>query len=295
MKKGFTLVEMIFVIAVTGVIVGMTFVQVSQIYESLIQKNYSSEIQNEASIVSEQIVSRLSGALKNSLAGADTSSGGGCKGLSELSAGEGKNVLMWVAKSDESEKGIWDSVAKTYIGWSGLVDTKESSTTFTTPATNLESVEDIIDSLTGETNSLSKTSSSPVAVYFHIGGEDSVQSTETCNNFYNAIKLHQIKRDGLDKIVLLNDIVKVDDKTMRYTLTHAAYAIERDDDKNLWLYRFRPWLSEKPSSDTNKILLARNVSKFGFKYDGAMFRINICLSKTLNGFEIEACKERAVF
>lgn len=290
MKKGFTLVEMIFVIAVTGVIVGMTFVQVSQIYESLIQKNYSSEIQNEASIVSEQIVSRLSGALKNSLAGADTSSGGGCKGLSELSAGEGKNVLMWVAKSDESEKGIWDNVAKTYIGWSGLVDKNESSTTFTTPATNLESVEDIIDSLTGETNSLSKTSSSPVAVYFHNSAGENI-----CGTFYSNgsedFRLYQIKKEGLDKITLLGGKVISD----RYAITHAAYAIERDDDKNLWLYRFRPWLSEKPSSDTNKILLARNVSKFGFKYDGAMFRINICLSKTLNGFEIEACKERAVF
>ena len=91
-KKGFTLIEMIFVIAVTGVIVGMTFIQISQIYESLIQKNYSSEIQNEASVVSEQIVSRLSGAFKNSLAAADSTGGGGCKGLSDLTEGESKNI-----------------------------------------------------------------------------------------------------------------------------------------------------------------------------------------------------------
>lgn len=80
----------------------------------------------------------------------------------------------------------------------------------------------------------------------------------------------------------------------RYAITHAAYAIERDNDKNLWLYSLDRGLSEKPSSDTKKILLARNVSKFGFKYCEAMFRINICLSKSINGFEIEACK-RAVF
>ena len=286
MKKGFTLIEMIFVIAVTGVIVGMTFVQVSQIYESLIQKNYSSEIQNEASIVSEQIVSRLSGAFKESLA-MTNKLGGQCIGLADLNTSMADGVLMWVAKSDESEKGIWDDTAKSYIGWSGLVDKNESSNTFISPATNLEGAEEIIDSLTGETNSLSKTSNSPVALYF-VGG-----NVQPCGDFFGGSggKLHQIKRDGANKIVLLD----ANASQGRYAITHAAYAIERDNDKNLWLYRFRPWLSEKPSSDTNKILLARNVSKFGFKYDGAMFRINICLSKTLNGFEIEACKERAVF
>jgi hypothetical protein len=58
---------------------------------------------------------------------------------------------------------------------------------------------------------------------------------------------------------------------------------------------FRPWLSEKPSSGKTKSLLARNVSQFGFKYDGGLFRINICLSKTVNGFKLEGCKERVVF
>jgi len=287
MKKGFTLIEMIFVIAVTGVIVGMTFVQVSQIYESLIQKNYSSEIQNEASIVSEQIVSRLSGAFKESLA-MTNKLGGQCIGLADLNTSMADGVLMWVAKSDESEKGIWDDTAKSYIGWSGLVDKNESSNTFISPATNLEGAEEIIDSLTGETNSLSKTSNSPVALYF-VGG-----NVQPCGDFFGGSggKLHQIKRDGANKIVLLD----ANASQGRYAITHAAYAIERDNDKNLWLYSFRPWLSETPSSKvSNRVLLARNVSKFGFKYDGAMFRINICLSKTLNGFEIEACKERAVF
>ena len=98
-KKGFTLIEMIFVIAVTGVIAGMTFIQISQIYESLIQKNYSSEIQNEASIVSEQIVSRLSGAFKESLA-MTNKLGGQCIGLADLNTSMADGVLMWVAKSE---------------------------------------------------------------------------------------------------------------------------------------------------------------------------------------------------
>ena len=295
-KKGFTLIEMIFVIAVTGVIAGMTFIQISQIYESLIQKNYSSEIQNEASVVSEQIVSRLSGAFKNSLAGADSTGGGGCKGLSDLTAGESKNILMWVAKSDESEKGVWDANRSTYIGWSGVVGNDDIATsTFDTPASNLESVESIIDSLVGETGTLSKNSKSPVALYFHTGGENGILAGKVCDEFYNdgsgAFKLHPIKREGTDKITLLSGSIT----SNRYSITHAAYAIERDKNGNLWLYMFRPWLSEKPSSGKTKSLLARNVSQFGFKYDGGLFRINICLSKTVNGFKLEGCKERVVF
>ena len=288
-KKGFTLIEMIFVIAVTGVIAGMTFIQISQIYESLIQKNYSSEIQNEASVVSEQIVSRLSGAFKNSLAAADSTGGGGCKGLSDLTAGESKNVLMWVAKSDESERGVWDANRSTYIGWSGVVGNDDIATsTFDTPASNLESVESIIDSLVGETGTLSKNSKSPVAVYFQNSGE-------ACATFYNdgsdLFSLYPIKRAGSNKITLLNGKIK----SGRYSITHAAYAIEKKENGDLWLYTFRPWLSEKPSSGKTKSLLARNVSQFGFKYDGGLFRINICLSKTVNGFKLEGCKERVVF
>lgn len=287
-KKGFTLIEMIFVIAVTGVIAGMTFIQISQIYESLIQKNYSSEIQNEASVVSEQIVSRLSGAFKNSLAAADSTGGGGCKGLSDLTAGESKNVLMWVAKSDESEKGVWDANRSTYIGWSGVAS-NDGSKTFTTPASNMESVESIIDSLIEETGSLSQNSKSPVAVYFQNSGG------EACSTFYNDgssdFALRQIKREGSSKITVLDD----KNRTDRYSITHAAYAIEKKENGDLWLYTFRPWLSEKPSSGKTKSLLARNVSQFGFKYDGGLFRINICLSKELNGYEIEGCKERVVF
>lgn len=96
---------------------------------------------------------------------------------------------MWVAKSDESEKGIWDDTAKSYIGWSGLVDKNESSNTFISPATNLEGVEEIVPTLAAETNSLSKTSNSPVALYF-VGG-----NVQPCGDFGSSGgKLHQIKR-----------------------------------------------------------------------------------------------------
>lgn len=163
-----------------------------------------------------------------------------------------------------------------------------ATSTFDTPATNLEGVELIIDSLVGETGTLSQNSKSPVAVYFQNSGE-------ACDTFYNdgsdLFNLYPIKRAGSDKITLLNGKIK----SGRYSITHAAYAIEKKENGDLWLYTFRPWLSEKPSSGKTKSLLARNVSQFGFKYDGGLFRINICLSKELNGYEIEGCKERVVF
>ena len=136
-----------------------------------------------------------------------------------------------------------------------------------------------------------------------MGGEYITETGKVCDNFYNdgsdEFVLHQIKREGVDKITLLSN--KNRSEINRYSITHAAYAIEREDNGDLWLYTFRPWLSEKPSSGKTKSLLARNVSQFGFKYDGGLFRINICLSKTVNGsktengFKLEGCKERVVF
>ena len=107
----------------------------SQIYESLIQKNYSSEIQNEASIVSEQIVSRLSGAFKESLA-MTNKLGGQCIGLADLNTSMADGVLMWVAKSDESEKGYGTIPQKAIsVGAVWLIKTKVAIHLYRQPQT----------------------------------------------------------------------------------------------------------------------------------------------------------------
>ncbi|HOI84164.1 MAG TPA: hypothetical protein PKW30_07620, partial [Campylobacterales bacterium] len=121
-------------------------------------------------------------------------------------------------------------------------------------------------------------------------------NTNACSDFFSTSgKMYQVSRTGNDQLNILvgNTPSQISEQ---YALSHSAYAISREG-TDLWLYSFRPWLAAQatPDTDAYKKLLARNVTGFGFKWEGGLFRVNICVGRTLNGFPIEVCKEKAVF
>jgi hypothetical protein len=167
-------------------------------------------------------------------------------------------------------------------------------TYISTKGSKLSDAEKIIDQLIGQPNpySLSQTTNSPVAIYFAGSGSN----TNACSDFFNqtADKMYQVKKNGDTRLDIIGANIPTE-ISEQYTLSHSAYAIVRDG-TDLYLYSFRPWLREKPDDDKNPKLLARNVSGFGFKWSGGLFRINVCVSKkTPSGYDIEVCKEKAIF
>lgn len=293
MRKGFTLVELIFVITVMGVISAMTFVSISGIYEEMLNREATANIEDGVKVAVEQVTARVSSAIKDSLSAADDLANTNCKGVSVLVAGDNKPVLIWIGRSDESNLGLWDAVYGDYVpGWSGFVDVSSSDNTkIITKGSNLTSAQSIIDSLTGLNNTLNTDPNSPVAVYFHESGSN----TNAYNDFFTQTgKMYQVKMNGNTEL----DFIGANKPTQiseQYTLSHSAYAL-RLNDTNLTLYSFRPWLGQTPQNDPNPRVIAQNVSNFGFKWDGGIFRINICERNTfVDGFTAEVCKEKAIF
>lgn len=295
-KSAFTIIEMIFVIAILGVVAGMTFVQVSTVYEDMMQKQNSSELESEAKVIAEQITARLSSSIKESLVAITAIDGTGiCTPVSGSLNAATSYSLAWIGKSDEANLGLWDSNISDYRpGWSGLADLQVSDTNkVVTPGSKLSDADTIIQSLAQDTISNigalyfvgSGTNTNACSDFFvHDGGslpEKTYQvgvatATDTQLNFIGPIKPSQISE--------------------QYTLSHSAYAIERDTNNDLWLYEFRPWLGQNPDANSaNRRLLGRYVSGFKFKWSGGLFRVNVCVKKELNGFPIEVCKEKAVF
>ncbi len=295
-KLAFTMMEMIFVIVVLGIVVGGTFIQISGVYEDMMQKQYSSELQTEAKVVVEQVTSRLSSSIKDSLVAMTGTTGAGCVPVSGTLAAGTEYILAWVGRSDEANIGLWDT--NDYKpGWSGFVDIKDSSlTAISTKGSKLVDAERIIDQLIGQPNpySLSQPTNSPVAIYFAGSGTN----TNACNDFFvhggtNPDKMYKVRIVSTDTTLAMIDTPT--EISEQYALSHSAYAIARDG-TDLYLYSFRPWLSENPDhANAKKYLLAKNVTGFGFKWEGGLFRVNICVGRTLNGFPIEVCKEKAVF
>ncbi len=289
-KLAFTMMEMIFVIVVLGIVVGGTFIQISGVYEDMMQKQHSSELQTEAKVVVEQVTSRLSSSIKDSLVAMTGTTGAGCVPVSGTLAAGTEYILAWVGRSDESNMGLWNT-DDYKPGWSGFVDVSASTTTsISTNGSKLGDAETIINQVANIANSLSTNPNSPVTIYFAGSGTN----TNACSDFFTQTgKMYQVTRTGDTQLNIIGANIPTE-ISEQYTLSHSAYAIARDG-TDLYLYSFRPWLGQTPDSDVNRKLLARNVTGFGFKWEGGLFRVNICVGRTLNGFLIEVCKEKAVF
>jgi prepilin-type N-terminal cleavage/methylation domain-containing protein len=298
MRKAFTLIEVIFVIVVLGIVSGMTFIQISFIYEEMVRREATDEIESSVKVVTEQISSRLSSAVKDSLVAMTTLDGtGSCDGVSTLPPANVNQeyILAWVGKSDEANLGLWDTVNNDDYkpGWSGFADIQASNTTnISTPGSILTNAEIIIDGLTEKINpySLSQVANSPVALYFHESGSNTNACTEFGLNNAAPTKMYQVLKTNDTTLKFINQPTQISEQ---YTLSHSAYAVQRDG-TDLYLYSFRPWLGEH-LKDAKKFLIAKNISRFGFKWDNGMFRLNICASKDTNGFTAEVCKEKAIF
>ena len=299
-KLAFTLFEFIFIILILAIVAGGSFLQVSTVYENMMQKQASGELETKTNAVAGQIAARISSAIKESLVVMSDTNGAGCKPLHGTALNAQTNyILAWVSRSDESNLGIWDAAIGDYRGWSGFVDVSDSNyAKISTKGSKLDNVENVINELTGTTNSLSQTTNSKAAIYFK---EDalSLQSAQACSDFgldgaASPTKLFRVTREGMDVLKLEPNASKISEQ---YVLSHSAYAIERNaSDNTLWLRSFRPWNAERPSSDTTPALLGKDITGFGFKYDGGLFRINVCASKKLsNDYNITVCKEKAIF
>ncbi|HRF57968.1 MAG TPA: hypothetical protein PLV58_11285 [Campylobacterales bacterium] len=299
-KPAFTLFEFIFVILILAIVAGASFLQVSTVYENMMQKQASGELETKTNAVAEQIAVRISSAIKESLVAMSDTSGAECKPLHDTALNAQTNyILAWVGRSDESSLGIWDNNISDYRGWSGFVDVNISDNTkIYTKGSKLDNVENVINELTGTTNSLSQGVNSKAAIYFK---EDtlSLQSAQTCSDFgldgaVSPKKLFIVSKGGVDILNLESNPSKISEQ---YALSHSAYAIERNaTDNTLWLRSFRPWNAEHPSNDTTPALLGKDITGFGFKYDGGLFRINVCASKKISSdYNITVCKEKVIF
>lgn len=298
-KSAFTMMELIFVIVIMGIIAGGTFIQISAIYEDMIRKQNSGELESEAKVILEQIVARISSSIKESLVALDDLDGSDCKSVSALVKDDDNSILAWVGKSDEANLGLWDDDIKDYRGWSGFVDIdgsdKAGHTYISTKGSRLDFAQTVIDDLTEETGSLSKTFNSPVAIYFV--GTDTNENE--CRDFgldtaASPNKMFRVRKDTNDttKLIFENPPAVISEQ---YIMSHSAYAIERSSSGDLLLYSFRPWNGEHPKSDKAPKILGRNVSSFAYKWEGGLFRINICVEKNSSGYPVKVCKEKAVF
>ena len=303
MRRGFTLIEMIFVIVIFGILSKFGAELLYKIYENYIYSNTLNRLQNKSELALKQIANRLQYRIKDStisrphhLSAAYSAIGDGAEG----------NVTEWIGIDIDGWRGTGGS---TFPEWTGFIDLDASTPALlSTPGSNLVdnsdmaiffigSNVDVIDNVDhgfgwdGITIKARNTSNSDLKVVgFNV---NTIATTQAGGTFTNTdvYEYYQASRSAYAVSF------EADGKTVldEYGVSHKS--------GSLWLYHdYKPWLGGSISAIANnsnqKSLLVDDVVSFKFTSIGDIMVIQLCLHDDMltagtEGYAI--CKEKLVF
>ena len=294
MKRAFTLIELVFVIIITGIIGVISSDIIYKIYDVYIFQKELSTLQLKSRRVLSQISNYLDRSIKQSIAEHDSSNDTYKSIFSDVvanSATTSQNTfLIWIDKDLESKKGLYKN-GENYPGYSSLLNLKESNGTYLkTVDCNLSIVSQFTSDIVGGSEQ------NRSAIYFlYANSKGDVES-----RFYkNPTSLFGI--GSFISETEMNLSKKPEQIGDIYNLTYTAYALQLDDDRSsddygkLKLYwNFKPWQNEN-INDANSSFLSDNISSFEYvsQSDGTVIRLKMCFKIKMSD-KNEFCKEAVV-
>ena len=262
MRKGFTLLEVVFVIIILGVMSKFGVELLYKIYENYVYSNTYNRLENRSEMAVKQIANRLQARIKD-LTIARVGSAG-----SVITVGDANNaalanatVLEWVGVDLDGWR------ANGTPTWSGLIDLNNVGTS----ATSLVSP--------------GSTAAAGSGGLFFIGGDVDIGSQADWLN-------------GAKSVVIGNGVVTGnfvgEDVLEFYQFSKSAYAVELVGGQLLLYSNYQPWNGDTMS---NPEVLMDDVTTFQFRSLGDSLLIQVCVGDNgVTGLgEYSICKEKVVF
>jgi prepilin-type N-terminal cleavage/methylation domain-containing protein len=137
MRKGFTLIELIFVILIFGILSKFGADILYKIYENYIYSNTFNRLENQSEAAVKQIANRLQYRIKDSTIARNTITSNPIEPIGNNSGDE--NVLEWIGIDVDGWHG--SGAGSTAPDWSGFIDLANSSAlTLDSPGTSVNAV-----------------------------------------------------------------------------------------------------------------------------------------------------------
>ena len=293
MKKGFTMIEIIFVIIVLGIVSSIGAETISRISQIFIVQRAKHNSTEKAELALEQLANRLLYRIDLSLRGKKLN--GVSLPLNQINISTpNRNSyvgLEWISADNDGFSSLSSP------GWSGFIDLSSASTTYDkvySTGSDFTLEQTIMKNKTGAAGN--------AAIIFM---DTPIYRSNSVNFYYNTSCLYSA--NGCVFPVKLNGSVMTFNGGNRasgemvysefYELATSAYTVMAEpngDTFDLYLYsNYQPWLGES-YTDGKKTLLASNVSVFRYKEENKTIRIKICVNDNIHGTKITSCREKAV-
>ncbi|PHR54923.1 MAG: hypothetical protein COA44_12040 [Arcobacter sp.] len=292
MRKGFTLVELIFVLVVMAILTGGTFKAIEAIFIRSAQAKTLTDLSLQSQIVLDQVSILLYNRIPNSVIG--YTPGGICEPISELT--NPRPILEWLGTMDD------ELLRGDYDGFVDMNASDKASFTLSTPNS--------IALVTTDVNLIFAGSFD--------GGSEEIFACSGAFGWHGATSdlSFDIKNMGVDNIEIELPLPSVIYE--KYYLCKTAYAVARGADINLastcitdlntitdentlfLFYDYQPFKGENYCGDGGigkATILAQDVSAFSAQEVNNIIRLSIDMDKTIRGRTcgVHVSKQKAVF
>jgi len=315
-KKGFSLLELTFVIVILGVVASIGSTLIAQLYENYITQRAMHRATLKTELAINQIVNRLTHRIGNSVI--SRKADGTYVPLVDMvynTTNTDRAILEWIGYDNDS----FESQATP--GWSGYCDVAATaSPNISTPGSNLGFTSTVIGNLAGG-------SVPALALLYNLNGlkdGNNVQSPDCFGYDGNTSCIHQVTILNNTTLTTNRPAGPTTSISDQYKLAWSAYAIVAinknalypedggkrdgiivpesvDTPKSFDLelrYNYQPWAGiQFDNANTPRSILARNVTSFKYSESGGTIRIKLCATERIgddNSTNISVCKEKVV-
>lgn len=311
-KKGFTLLEVVFVIVILGIVSSIGATILAQLYENYIVQRAMHRVSLKTELAINQIVNRLTYRIDSSVIARNPTDDTFLDVHDTLyGATNKKNIILeWIGYDNDS------FTAQTPPLWSGYCDTNRTaqpgSTTIVTPGSTLTQLNTVV-------NNLSPTANPQIALLFSLEGQPFsntvLDPNAHCYGFDNDGNTTCIHRVNIatDTTMTTDNFIAGNQTRVsdHYKLAWSAYAIVPVDrngnliqadsqttDFDLSLrYGYQPW-NGGTYKTANSSILIRNVTAFKFSEQGGTLRLKLCATEKVgdqnSSVNVSICKEKVV-
>ena len=284
MRKGFTLLELVFVIVIFGIMSKFGADILYKIYENYVFSNTTNRLLNQSESAVKQIANRLQYRIKDSTIARD-SIGGAIEPIGSNTGNE--TVLEWIGTDIDGWRG---TLGNTNPDWSGFIDLAVSSGTLLNSPGTATSAEDMAIFFIGSNVDLNGSG-------FGWNGTDIATQV--------GVSMHPITITAADSITTTDGNFSNVDVYEYYQLAKSAYAVHLDipvgatSGPLYFYYDYQPWSGDQISvtGERTRSLIMEDVSSFKFTSIGDILVIQVCVTDdNITGVgEYSICKEKVVF